>query len=448
MRIKPRLHNLVKSNWFLFINAGSLIGTFGVTSVLGFLYWWVAAQLFPPAAVGLASAAIASMMLLGTAAMMGLGTLLMGELQHQQEKAASLISTALLVSGGVGLVFGAAYALITPWLSSDLGVLSATPVTVLLFAAGVSLTATTLVLDEALIGLLRGGLQLWRNTILAVAKLVVLVIAGLALTSGNGLIIYMTWVFGIVVSLIALTRFLMPRRAWRQALQPHWEMPGELGRTAGQHHVLNLAIKAPGLLLPVIVTAVHSAELNASFYIAWMLAVFVFVGPISLTTVLYPIGASRPAELAQKVRLTLGASLVIAVAASLGIFVTANFVLALFGETYVEQAVWCLRILALGVFPIMIKEHFIAIQRIHNRISQAMLPVVAGAVLEIVMATIGVALYGLIGLAVAWVLALCVEAVLMGRTVYRTTQLPHDPQSSQPQQYESGQVIISAQAKH
>jgi len=64
-------------------NAGSLVATQLVTSGLGFLFWLVAARWFSPAGVGFAAAAISAMTLLGTFGMLGLGTLLMGELPRR-----------------------------------------------------------------------------------------------------------------------------------------------------------------------------------------------------------------------------------------------------------------------------------------------------------------------------------------------------------------------------
>src|SRR5438270_13344190 len=87
----------VKANSVILLNAGSLIGTTAVTSALGFAYWWLAARQFSPEAVGLASAAISAMTLLGTFGMLGLGTLLVAELPHQHGKKVSLISAALVL---------------------------------------------------------------------------------------------------------------------------------------------------------------------------------------------------------------------------------------------------------------------------------------------------------------------------------------------------------------
>ena len=67
----------------ILVNAGSLVGTTAVTAGLGFVYWLVAARVFPPGVVGLASALISAMSLLGFVGMLGLGSLLMGELPRQ-----------------------------------------------------------------------------------------------------------------------------------------------------------------------------------------------------------------------------------------------------------------------------------------------------------------------------------------------------------------------------
>src|SRR5438067_3698044 len=100
----------VQINSIILVNAGSLMGTTVITSILGFVYWWLAARQFPPEAVGLASAAISAMTLLGTFAILGLGTLLLGELPRQRDREASLISAALILVGAVGGLLGLAFA--------------------------------------------------------------------------------------------------------------------------------------------------------------------------------------------------------------------------------------------------------------------------------------------------------------------------------------------------
>src|SRR5437588_4406973 len=178
-KVRTLLYQWIKTNIVMLVNAGSLISTTAVTSVFGFAYWWVAARWFPPEAVGFGSATISAMTLLGTISTVGLGTLLISELPRQPGKEGPLISASLIVAGGAGGFAGIVFALVAPFVATDFQALRASAVDILLFAAGVSLTTIVLVLDYALIGLLRGGLQLWRNTFFVVAQLAVLFVVRL-----------------------------------------------------------------------------------------------------------------------------------------------------------------------------------------------------------------------------------------------------------------------------
>lgn len=401
-------------------NAGSLVGTTMVTSGLGFIYWWLAARQFPPEAVGFGSAAISGMILLGNVGVLGFGTLLIGELPQQPGNEGSLISTALFVVGVAGGGLGLLFAIAAPRMSVDLRALAESLGSILLFALGVSLTAITLVLDQAVVGLLRGDLQLWRNAIFAVAKLVVLLMAGMWLTNKFGLTIYASWLGGNLVSLAILAGYVLLKNGratiyWR----PQWGMIRKLGRAALGHHAFNLTLQAPSLMMPIVVTAALSARMNAYFYTAWMIASFAAVAPVALTTVLYAVGAADPAALAHKIKLTLKLSAAAGLLACATLLISADYVLGLFKATYAEQAGWTLRILSLGVFPLIIKNHYVAICRIYGRVTNTALFMAAGGLLELILAAIGASIGGLAGLSLGWASAICIEALFMARTVYR-----------------------------
>ena len=121
---------------------------------------------------------------------------------------------------------------------------------------GVGVTAVTLVLDNALIGLLLGGLQFWRNLAFAVLKLAVLVGIGF-LSAQTGVGIYASWVAGNVASLLVLA-VLVGATGHRLLHPPRWRVLGRLGVPALKHHALNLAVQAPSLALPLLVVAILS----------------------------------------------------------------------------------------------------------------------------------------------------------------------------------------------
>ena len=417
------LFHWINANRIILINAGSLICTTFITSVLGFVYWWLAARLFSPEAVGLASAAISAMLLLGTVALLGLGTLLIGELPRQRGMEASLISAALILVGGVGGCLGIVFAVVAPYLSADFQVLGADIGTIALLAAGVSLTAVTLVLDQALIGLLRGELQLWRNTLFAGVKLAALFVTGLWLSHTSGLTIYATWTVGNALSLAALAGFAVLKGKWsRRSYLPHWGLLRKLGPTALKHHALNLTLDAPVLILPVLVTVLLSATTNAWFYVSWNIASIANIISVALTTTLYAVSSAQPTLLARKIRVTLSLAFLASALTSCVLLPGTTQVLGLFGHSYAQQAAWSLRILALESFPFIIKNHYIAVCRIQGRVALAARVTIATGLLELGGSALGAYLGGLTGLSLGWFAAVCIEAVFMFRTVYRAAR--------------------------
>lgn len=409
-------------------NASAVVGSTGLTSVIGAVYWLVAAHLFPANEVGLSAAAISAMTLTSTFSVLGFGTLLIGELPHHRESSGAMISTALLVSGSVGAALGIALTIGVPLVAPDLRVLRQSLGTVSIFAVGAGFASLGLVLDNAVIGLLRGELQLVRNIVLALSKLLLLVFAGIWLLHPPTLIIFATWVFGMIISVGVLTWYARTSLQAGGAYRPQWRLLRAHWGTALRHHALNLALQGASLILPLLVTALLGAELNASFYIAWMIANLVAVGPRALTVVLYAVGAADPGALAQKVRFTLRFSFLLAALPALVILAGAQLVLIVFGGDYAHQATMSLRLLSLGVFPLIIRDHYVTLRRLHQRILSTAAYIGAGCALECAAAYVGGRMGGLSGLCAGWLFAVCVEAVCMIPVVVRgALHRPHAP---------------------
>jgi O-antigen/teichoic acid export membrane protein len=395
----------LRGNLKMVSNAAALVSTQGVTSVLGFVYWWLAARSFPEASVGVASALVSAMTLLGTVGMLGLGTLLIGELPRNRNRAPQLVTTAVVIAGSVGTLLGGLFTLIAPLISHELPPLARRLDYMLLFAAGAGLTSMGLVLDQAAVGVMRGWLQFWRNAILAGAKL--LALFGLALWAGStaGLSIFTTWVMGAVISISAVLLAEIGQRRFNRKYRPELHAFQGLQLDALRHHGLNLVLMAPGLLLPLIVTARLSATTNAYFYTAWMLNGFVTVVPVALATVLFAAGAAQPQVLRQKFRFSMGVTALFGLAAVLVIAVAGRWVLGLFGASYAREAGAALFILSLSVFPVIVNEHFVALRRIERRPQSATLILAAGSVVKLILAAVGAEMGGLLGLSIGVVTA-------------------------------------------
>lgn len=402
-------------------NAGAVVGSTAILAPLGFVYWWIAARLFPATEVGFAAACISAMQLLAMLATWGCGTLLIGESQRRDDGASRLIVSLSVGTGILGFLFGLVFAVIAPRLVTDLQPLGGNVINAALFALGVALTTATLVLDQAVLGLQRGTLQVIRNAIFASTKLLLLIPAGLFLSQRYSFGIYLTWVLGSLVSLgwLISRRFL--NDVHPRDYLPRREMIRSLGRAALQHHFLNIALQASSLLLPLIVTVTLSSVQNAYFYTAWMIVGFVFVPPVALSVSLYA-AASSAGTLARKLRFTLGAAVALGFAANIVILLGANLILRPFGDSYAEAAATALRFIALGVFGLIVKDHYVALCRIRDRVSSAIPLITIGSIAELAFAAIGSVYSGLTGLAIGWLIAVCLQGVAMAPAIYRAAR--------------------------
>jgi O-antigen/teichoic acid export membrane protein len=404
----------------MLLNAGSLVGTTTITSGLGFVYWWVAARGFQPDAVGLAAAASSATLLLGSVGSLGIGTLLVSELPRHHDQRDELLATGVAVAAAGGAILALAFAGLVPLLAPELSPLARGLGPLALLTVGVALTSVAYVIDQVAVGMLRGHLQLLRNALFSAAKLIGLIaIAEWSLERG-GVAIYASWAIGLLISMLPLVGLAISGRGWQPRSPLPWAAVTKLAPSAIGHHALNLVLQAPGLVLPLLATAAVGSVGNAYFYTAWMIAGFVFVGPTALASVLFAVGAQAPAELSKNLRFTLSLSVAVAIAGVTFAFVAGSFILLLFGRAYADQGAAALDLLALGVFPLIAKSHYVAVARARRKVPQAAWRLALGGFFELLLSGVGAYSGGIEGLALGWLVAVCIEAVFMLPSLYRT----------------------------
>lgn len=405
-----------RSHRDLLSNTGSLVLSTGVASLLGVVYWMFATRLFSQRAVGYGSAAVSAMTLLGTIGMLGLGTLLIGELPGRGARA-GLVSAALLSCGLASLALGLGFAVVTPHVSDNFANMIGPPGREALFAAGVALTAVTLVFDQATIGLMRGGLQLGRNIAFAAAKVLLLPAAAIILRDQFGDGITLSWVAGMALSL-GLVAIRLWTRGEPVLSRPDWSVLRYLGKSAMAHNWLNLAMTMPFYLLPVLVTVIVSPSANASFYIAVMLTTFLFIVPAHLSTVLFAVVAADPRVVARKLRFALRVSFLIGIPGMAVLILGAHLALGLFGKSY-TAATLPMWLVTLGYPAAVPKSLYIAVCRAAGQIPRAAVVLTVCSCLEMAAAAAGGVAGGLIGLSLALLAVRYGEALVTTPPVVR-----------------------------
>ena len=406
----------------LLSNASSMVGSSALNSGLGFVYWFVAARLYAdqPETVGFTLAIVPLMISLASLSMLGLGNTLIGELPQMQRGRGRLIGAALITSGAAGALIGLLAIAFVPMISKEFLPLQQNPFLSLLFVCGLALTSIGSVLDEALIGLLLGKLQFWRNALFAVLKLGLLLALGVSSFRGTGSGgLFASWVFGLALAFVLLA-LTMRAQKFRIVSKPDFTRLWARRQLALGHHSINLAYLGTGNILPVMVTAMLGAGINASFYFAWMMTGFGFVVPHALATVLHAMSAADTKALAGRLRSSLGISSLIVSGYGLVLFFGAHAILEIFGKRYALEAEGSLRILAWALLPGVIKTHYLTLGRIRNQLGLVARYAAVGTLLELILAVIGAQLAGLSGLCLGYVVALFFEALYAARNVYMT----------------------------
>lgn len=405
-------------------NAMSLYGSTIVTSFLGFAYWWLAARLLPVESVGAASAAIAAMSFIATFSMLGFNTLVLAELPrlHPSDRRHFLASTtggaivASLVAGGVvGQVLAHTSAVLAPLLGTVVGTS--------VFAFAVAATTAAAIVDDAAVGLLRARWQLRRNTAFALGKLALVPAAAIGTLALHGFGLLTGWALAAAVTVGVLYYRLAPRvRGTDRTARPR--MASTLWRyrsTALGHHWLNVAVQAPRLILPVVAAVVLGPLETAAFYVASLLINFISTIPWHLSTVLFAIGVGDTERLRRETRLTMRISAALALVSAPLVWLTSRFDLGVFHGSYTVAAA-AMAVLGLTTFPSAVKSHYVAISRVQGRLARAALLASVGAALEIGLATVGGLTHGLIGIAVAQLLAQAVQAAFFAPSVWRVVR--------------------------
>ena len=411
--LRDRFIATLRPHLSLFSNAGLLgLGT-GAASVLGFFYWWFAARTFPAAAVGYAAAAISLLNFIGHVGETGLGALLIGDIHRFKERSGALVSGAMIVSAGCSILFGLGYVGISALFPLRLGGVADVWGSSI-FVIGCGLTGMTLVLDQALVGMLRSQLQLLRNVSFAAVKLALLAALPLwaAMSGLNEVNILGTWILGQVASMLLLVA-AVGRGLGSVFGRPDIGLLKPLVVNAIGHHGLNLANLAPGLLMPFVVTTELAPSINAAFYAAWTVINVAYLVPASLATVVFAVGAKDPQGLSAKIRASLGTSLAVGLLVAMVCYFAADLILATFSPNYAHVAGRSFSLLGLSILPVAIKYHYVSIQRLRNHMLGASLLVGLGCAIELTGAIVGGANGDLFGLSVGWMIGLCAETALM-----------------------------------
>jgi len=354
-------------------NGYALIVNVGITSVLGLVYWILAAHLYTPTEVGIGVAAINLMQfLVGVGGQLTFQAGLTRFIPDAGRDSTRLALFSYSLGGCAGLVVSLAY--IGGLHIHSLGL----PVVlgrswILSVALGASVTVWCIfALQDAVLAGIRQAVWIpVENGLYGIGKIVLLVALG-HITGQYG--IFASWTVPALIALLPVNLLifgrLLPRHVATRADQPTAVTLRVMSRFMGGDYLGNLFFMCTDTLLPLLIIARLDKASAAYFGVVWVIIVALDLITVNLGIALMVEGAiDRPAlrSAAASVVRRLALILVPAVAVLL---LFAPLILSIYGHGYAVHGSGLLRLLSVAVLARAVTSFYIALCRVERRVSR------------------------------------------------------------------------------
>lgn len=390
-------------------NSLYLMVTTVANSLLGFVYWVVAARMYPTGTIGLSAAFIAAFSLAGMVA----NPAVHSGLTQSLPRAASGRPWSVLVNGG--LLFGAASAvavgsvigLALPVVSHQFAPVTSGPLEFAGFVGGVVGVVTGLIVDYIFVGERAAGLMLARNVVFGLGKIPLLLIGAAAGGSADGIGIWGTWVLAGLVTVGGAVAAGLPalHRGYRAQVRGAAATIRPMVRDLLGHHLTNLGALLPMYVLPVEVVARVSARADAYYYVTWMLCSLFFMVSPAVSSSLFAEGSHEPGTVRVTARRSLRLTAGLLVAPMVGYLVLGRPVLALYGSGYARHGAALLLVLVASAVPDAVTNIYVSVLRVERRLGLSAALNVAMALIAMALAWVLLPAMGIVGAGVGWLVA-------------------------------------------
>ena len=342
----------------LFTNAYFLMSRQVVYAGTGFIFWVLAANFYSTEDVGLAAGVIAAVSLLGMLSHFGLGFGLIRFLPSAGAEGTKTINFSFTVSILIALAMAIVFL-------AGLDIWSPTLVFVresMLFLVGFLFFTTVLsaapLVDQAFIAKRAAKYTLIKGSISGLSKIVfVIILASFFGVFGIFASLGLATLLAVVVSIF----FFLPKAHPGYKPIPQLAIPGWRGIFGYSlaNYAADLLGSTPSMIYPLLVVNILGAEMNAYFYIAWMISIFFITIPLAISTSLFAEGSHDESLFSVNVRKAVRTSFLLLLPLLAFILIFGDKVLSIFGAGYSENGTELLWILASSSLPFTINSIYI-----------------------------------------------------------------------------------------
>ena len=413
--LKDRIRKLLRVS--LYRNAGYLMLASGVNSLAGFVFWAVAARLYPAEGVGLAAAAISAIGLLALLSTLGMDYGLIRFLPGSGDKAKNILNSCFTLSGLVSVALAVIFLAGLKLWSPALLRIQQNPVFFISFVIFALAAVYRVFAERTFIAGRRAGFALTQGLVFNLLRFIPLVaLAPLFNVFG----IFASWGIGLGLAVIVSIPFLIPRvqPGYRPAPKIDRKSIGNMMHFSFANYGANIFWAIPILCLPLMVVNLLGAEANAYFYVGWALGYLLVSIPVTVSFSLFAEGSHSEEQLGHNIDRSLRLLLVLVPVIAI-VFLAGERVLALFGSAYAENATTLLWVLAVSAIPVGLNHTYFTVKRVQKRMRGVIGLSAFIAVVTMVLSYLLLPRVGIIGAGIGWLIPQAIVAVAITPSLFR-----------------------------
>jgi O-antigen/teichoic acid export membrane protein len=382
--IKQELKNLRSPLYrnSIYISASSL-----VTAIAGFVFWNVAARLYPAREVGVASALVSAINLVFAISMLGLNFSLIRFYPKYGERATGSSLTLALVAS---LVVSTGYAIIMGKSGSLEEIFSAR--FLVLFVLFSMIGTAYNILSTYAIAKRKAEHSFVQSVLFSLRFLFLFMLVSLGaigVLSAFGLGLALGMLYGLVA-------------VDGVKLELDVEYLKDSFRFSLGNYIASLAGSAPNYLMPTLILTMLGKEETAYFYMAFAVGNLILFVPNAINTSFFVEGSYGLKDMRRTLKKALAFSYIYLAVATVFIWLFGGFVLRFFGKDYIN-GLGLLKLMVLGGFFVIPVNFSISVLNIEKRVKEVVGINVLKAVLFLGLSYLLVPRFGIDGVGWGWI---------------------------------------------
>lgn len=392
--------NINKSKLYFFLynpllrNSLFIILSSIISAGFGFVFFFIAAKLYLPEDVGIATSLVSSITLIGTFSRFGLDFSIIRFFPEYDKS--KILSTSIFITTICSIILGIVYIREIDVFSPELQLLQSTRNAIIYLIVLVASSWVSL-MGISFIAIRKAGLNLFQNLLMGTR------IIFLFLSISLGAIgIFTSIGISFIISIIAVFS-LLKRYGIGISLNMDSNFLKESFRFSAANYVANLLMSAPSMLLPIMVLNTLGPKSAAYYYISYSIVSMLFMIPSAISMSLFVEG-SHGVKIKNTVIKSIAIITPIIIPMSIVLYFCSPWILRLISSEYAAGGVAVMKTMVLAIIFVSINYIYIAVKRIQKDTIGLIIVGGINFVFLLGFSHIFMLRYGIIGVGYAWVI--------------------------------------------